>query len=74
MAGGGGEREHGPALSGAERRVAVLVREGCTNREISERLFITQSTVGQHLTRIYRKMQVNRRADLVRRLQLVPAE
>ncbi|ONK09834.1 helix-turn-helix transcriptional regulator [Streptomyces sp. MP131-18] len=56
-AAGGGEQEHAPALSGAERRVAVLAREGCTNREISERLFTMQSTVGRHLTGIYRKMQ-----------------
>ncbi|MEU5980430.1 AAA family ATPase [Streptomyces sp. NPDC047315] len=56
-------------LSDAERRVADLVVEGCTNRQISERLFITQSTVSQHLTRIYRKMKVTHRGDLVRRLR-----
>lgn len=51
-------------LSDAENRVAQLAAQGCTNREISARLFITVSTVEQHLTRIYRKLNVTRRVDL----------
>lgn len=51
-------------LSDAERRVAALAAEGYTNREISGRLFITVSTVEQHLTRIYRKLNVTRRTEL----------
>jgi DNA-binding CsgD family transcriptional regulator/thioredoxin-like negative regulator of GroEL len=52
-------------LSSAERRVAVLAILGHTNREISAKLFITASTVEQHLTRIYRKLQVRHREDLL---------
>ncbi len=59
---GGGVFEH--ALSAAERRVVVLAAEGRTNREIAEELYITISTVEQHLTRAYRKLQVKGRADL----------
>jgi DNA-binding CsgD family transcriptional regulator len=44
--------------------VAALAAEGYTNREISGRLFITVSTVEQHLTRIYRKLNVTRRTEL----------
>ncbi|GAB1639978.1 LuxR family transcriptional regulator [Krasilnikovia sp. MM14-A1259] len=51
-------------LSEAERRVAGLAADGYTNREISKKLFITISTVEQHLTRIYRKLNVSRRTDL----------
>jgi DNA-binding NarL/FixJ family response regulator len=51
-------------LSQAERRVAVLAARGTTNQQIAEELFITVSTVEQHLTRIYRKLGVSRRADL----------
>jgi DNA-binding CsgD family transcriptional regulator len=47
-------------LSRAERRVAALAAAGHTNREISERLYITVSTVEQHLTRVYRKLNVKR--------------
>ncbi|MFI6072050.1 AAA family ATPase [Actinoplanes sp. NPDC051343] len=51
-------------LSQAEQRVATLAARGYTNREISRLLFITISTVEQHLTRVYRKLNVRRRADL----------
>jgi ATP/maltotriose-dependent transcriptional regulator MalT len=51
-------------LSGAERRVATLAADGYSNREISRKLHITVSTVEQHLTRVYRKLRVNRRVDL----------
>lgn len=52
------------ALSAAERRVAALASEGRTNHQIARKLFVTESTVEQHLTRIYRKLKVKRRADL----------
>lgn len=52
------------ALSEQERRVAVLAGEGYTNQEISEQLFITASTVEQHLTKVFRKLNVKRRQDL----------
>jgi DNA-binding CsgD family transcriptional regulator len=51
-------------LSDAEYRVAVLAAGGHTNREIAGRLYVTMSTVEQHLTRVYRKLRVSRRADL----------
>lgn len=55
-------------LSEAERRVAALAAQGHTNRQISGKLYITVSTVEQHLTRVYRKLQVKRRSDLPARL------
>ena len=51
-------------LSEAERRVATLAAAGYSNREICEKLYITISTVEQHLTRTYRKLNVTRRSDL----------
>jgi DNA-binding CsgD family transcriptional regulator len=54
----------GNALSDAERRVAALAALGHTNREIAGRLYITISTVEQHLTHAYRKLNVTRRGDL----------
>ena len=53
-------------LSEAERRVAALAAHGYTNQEIASKLYITVSTVEQHLTRAYRKLKVNRRSDLAR--------
>ncbi|MER6171530.1 LuxR C-terminal-related transcriptional regulator [Streptosporangium sp. NPDC001681] len=51
-------------LSDAERRVATLASQGYTNRQISGKLYVTVSTVEQHLTHIYRKLGVSRRVDL----------
>jgi DNA-binding CsgD family transcriptional regulator len=51
-------------LSPAESRVAALAAAGYCNREIARRLFITVSTVEQHLTKAYRKLGVASRADL----------
>ncbi|MFB7652462.1 MULTISPECIES: AAA family ATPase [unclassified Streptomyces] len=61
----GSEDGSGPAiLSDAECRVAGLAALGYTNREISGRLHVTISTVEQHLTRVYRKLNVASRSDL----------
>ncbi|PPJ25428.1 hypothetical protein C5E45_25325 [Nocardia nova] len=51
-------------LSAAERRVVTLAAGGRTNREIAAELYITVSTVEQHLTRVYRKLRVKGRGDL----------
>ncbi|HEX2313671.1 MAG TPA: helix-turn-helix transcriptional regulator, partial [Thermomonospora sp.] len=51
-------------LSDAELRVAELAAHGLTNRQIAGKLYITVSTVEQHLTRVYRKLAVGRRTDL----------
>lgn len=69
----GAEEESLHLLSDAEQRVASLAALGYTNREISKKIYITVSTVEQHLTRIYRKLNVRGRRDLpaqFRRLQL----
>jgi DNA-binding CsgD family transcriptional regulator len=51
-------------LSAAERRVAELASKGKRNKDIAQGLGITISTVEQHLTRVYRKLNVSRRTDL----------
>ncbi|MFJ4649648.1 AAA family ATPase [Nocardia sp. NPDC088792] len=51
-------------LTAAESRVATLVADGLTNQQISRRLYITTSTVEQHLTRVYRKLGIKRRREL----------
>lgn len=61
-------------LSHAERRVAFLAARGHTNREIAEQLFITRSTVEQHLTRVFRKLKVKQREELPLTLGLHKAD
>ncbi|MFF2964489.1 LuxR C-terminal-related transcriptional regulator [Streptomyces sp. NPDC057963] len=48
----------------SERRVASLAAAGYTNREIALKLYVTPSTVEQHLTRVFRKLSVKRREEL----------
>jgi DNA-binding CsgD family transcriptional regulator len=59
-----GNVEEITSLTGSERRVASLAVMGYTNREIAAKLYITASTVEQHLTRVYKKLNVKRRKDL----------
>jgi len=62
----GRRRQEG--LTAAERRVAALVAEGRTNREVAAALFLGQRTVASHLTHIYAKLGVRSRTELARRL------
>jgi DNA-binding NarL/FixJ family response regulator len=58
------ETEESTLLSNAQLRVAHLAVLGQTNRQIANTLFITVSTVEQHLTRVYRKLGVPGRSAL----------
>lgn len=62
------EAEKLSQLTGQELRVATLAVEGNTNHEIAAKLYITPSTVEQHLTRVFRKLDVKRRDQLPRLL------
>ena len=50
-------------LSPREREVLTLISEGRTNREIGERLFISQKTVGVHVGNILAKLRVSGRVE-----------
>jgi DNA-binding CsgD family transcriptional regulator len=54
------------SLTNTERRVAALVAEGLTNREVAERLFLSRHTVDFHLRRVYLKLHINSRVQLAR--------
>jgi DNA-binding CsgD family transcriptional regulator len=52
------------ALTASELRVARLAAEGLANREIAQALFITTKTAKGHLSRVYHKLGITRRAQL----------
>jgi DNA-binding CsgD family transcriptional regulator len=54
------------ALTPTEHQVALLVTDGCTNREISVLLTISQHTVNTHLRHIFGKLGVRSRVELAR--------
>jgi DNA-binding CsgD family transcriptional regulator len=64
----GGRAPSRGELTESERRVAVLVAEGRTNREVAAALFLGERTVASHLSHIYAKLGVRSRTELARRL------
>lgn len=54
------------SLTQAERRAALLVGEGLTNREIAERLFVSPGTVKTHLSSVFSKLGLAGRRELAR--------
>jgi DNA-binding NarL/FixJ family response regulator len=57
-----------PDLTEMEVKIAALVREGASNREIAGRLYLSVKTVEATLTRVYRKLGVRSRTQLSSRL------
>ena len=54
----------GPQLTAREQEIVDLVIAGCRNREISERLSISEKTVKAHLSNIFAKLGVRDRLEL----------
>ncbi|WP_251092013.1 response regulator transcription factor [Streptomyces sp. Caat 7-52] len=50
-------------LSPRERDILALVGDGLTNREIGERLFLSEKTVKNHISRMLAKLGVRRRVQ-----------
>jgi DNA-binding CsgD family transcriptional regulator len=62
------------SLTASELRIANLARDGLTNPEIAQSLFITRKTVEKHLASAYRKLNINTRAELADALGTGPSE
>jgi DNA-binding CsgD family transcriptional regulator len=54
------------SLTEQELRIADLVAQAMTNRQIASRLFVSPHTVNYHLRQIFRKLQINSRVQLAR--------
>ena len=52
-------------LSQRERQVIALIAEGLRNKQIAERLFISETTVTHHLSSTFSKLGVSDRLELV---------
>lgn len=53
-----------PVLSHRENQVLALVRDGLTNAEIAERLYLAESTIKSHLSSIFTKFGVRSRKEV----------
>ena len=54
-----------PDLSKRENEVMLLAKKGLTNKEIANKLFISERTVKQHLTATFAKLGIKDRLQLI---------
>ncbi|MEP6561579.1 MAG: AAA family ATPase [Nakamurella sp.] len=75
-----GERPDSPVtpphqvLTPQQFQIAQLATQGLSNREIGEQLYLSPRTVGSHLYRIFPKLGVTSRVQLVERLRQLTAQ
>ena len=61
-------RRPADGLTETERRIAALVAQGQTNREVAAAMFVTENTVQTHVRHIFQKLGVRSRTELTARL------
>ena len=54
-------------ISSREYEVLKLIREGLSNQQIAERLFVSENTVKKHISNLFFKMDVQRRTEAVKK-------
>lgn len=62
-------------ISKRELEVLELIAQGLSNSEIAERLFVSLNTIKTHSSKLFEKLEVNRRAQAVeaaKRLGIIP--
>ncbi|MFD5746334.1 response regulator [Streptomyces sp. NPDC127033] len=59
----GAEEDALSQLSPREREILVLIGEGLTNQEIGRRLYLSEKTVKNHISRLLAKLGVSRRVQ-----------
>jgi PAS domain S-box-containing protein len=59
-----------PSLTGRQVEILRMAADGTPNREIGRRLGLSEGTVKQHMTRIFRRLGVQNRTEAVARLGL----
>lgn len=57
--------EDGPRLSPRQRELIALIARGASNKQIARTLGITEGTVKQHLSTLYKKLGVNSRTKAI---------
>ena len=62
-AGGGAAGDLAEPLTGREEEVLALVARGLTNRDVGERLHVSETTVRTHVSRILAKVGVKNRVQ-----------
>ena len=53
------------SLTAREQEIAALIAEGLSNQQIGLRLFISENTVKTYTKRVYRKLDVHSKQDII---------
>ncbi len=64
-----------PRITKREQEILALIADGLSNKEIADRLFVSENTVKTHSSRLFEKLSVNRRTQAVQvgqRFGLIP--
>jgi DNA-binding CsgD family transcriptional regulator/tetratricopeptide (TPR) repeat protein len=64
-------RQHPAGLTPRQAEVAALVAAGLSNRQIAERLVLTEKTAGHHVSAVLAKLEATRRAEVAPRLAAI---
>lgn len=59
------------SISEREREVIELVYQGLSNKQIADRLFISENTVKRHMNHIFKKTQTKSRQDIIHKISQI---
>ncbi len=63
------ERPPLPALSGRQQEVLTYLVQGLSNREIADRMFVSENTVKYHIKNLYDELNIRSRRELLARMK-----
>jgi DNA-binding NarL/FixJ family response regulator len=63
MTGGGAKKDEDSVLTEREREVLVLIADGATNKEIAQKLVVSENTARNHVSHILGKLGFSRRSE-----------
>ena len=69
------ERQRALGITRRELEILELIASGLSNREIAEKLFVSENTIKTHSSRVFDKLGVKRRTQAVqagKEMQLIP--
>ncbi len=54
-------------ISKREAEILLLIRDGLSNQQIADKLFLSEHTIKKHISNIFHKLRVDRRTEAVQK-------